>query len=108
MGDGEFVGGGSVRWRVRNSISFLSLCSPKGARGKDLDPKDDDGMFRVIVNGKVVAQAPVHRTKVQVQWGRDALKPLPDAPKDSARASKSASSARKPAASRTRPKARAR
>ena len=76
MGDGQFDGGGSVTWVVRNSDGEYGKGSKAGAEGKDRDPKGEGAMFRVLVNGELAALVPVIGTSIQVQWGPDAATPL--------------------------------
>ena len=68
MGDGEFQGGGSVTWTITNSDGESGEGDKNKAHGRDRDPKRDDGMFTVTVNGRVVATEPVKGTRIKVSW----------------------------------------
>ncbi len=76
MGDGQFDGGGSVTWAVRNSDGEYLKCARTEAFGKDRDPKGDGAMFRVLVNGQLAVLVPVAGARIQIQWGPDATKPI--------------------------------
>ncbi len=68
MGDGEFQGGGSVTWTITNTDGESGEGDRNRAQGKDRDPKRDDGVFTVTVNGRVVATEPVKGTRITVSW----------------------------------------
>jgi hypothetical protein len=68
MGDGEFVGGGSVTWTITNSDGESGGGDKNRSHGKDKDPKRDDGMFTVTVNGNVAVRVPVKNTTIKVNW----------------------------------------
>ena len=68
MGDGEFVGGGSVTWKVVNSDGESGGGDKNQVQGKDRDPKGPGGMFRVTVNGEVAVLVPVDGTTIKVNW----------------------------------------
>lgn len=76
MGDGEFDGGGSVTWVVRNSDGEYGRGNKTACEGKDRDPKGEGAMFRVLINGELAALTPVIGTRIQVQWGPDAEAPI--------------------------------
>ena len=59
MGDGEFVGGGSVTWTVTNSDGESGGGDKEKVHGKDKDPKGPGGMFRVTVNGELAVMVPL-------------------------------------------------
>lgn len=69
MGDSEFVGGGSVRWKVRPSKGNPGHGNPHGASGRDDDPVGP-GFFKVFDNGKLVHQTDeaIGHT-IKVEWG---------------------------------------
>lgn len=69
MGDGEFVGGGSVTWTVNNSDGESGGGNKDKVTGKDRDPKSPAGMFRVTVNGDLAVEVPVKGTTIKVHWG---------------------------------------
>jgi hypothetical protein len=68
MGDGEFVGGGSVTWTVTNSDGESGGGDKEKVHGKDRDPKGPGGMFRVTVNGELAVMVPVRGTTIKVNW----------------------------------------
>jgi hypothetical protein len=68
MGDGEFVGGGSVTWTVTNSDGESGSGDKNRAHGKDKDPKGEGGMFEVTVNGELAVRVPVRNTTIKVNW----------------------------------------
>jgi hypothetical protein len=69
MGDGEFVGGGSVEWEINNKDDN-GVGGPKQHKGKDKNPPArSGGTFSVYVNGvKIVPDFPVDGNKVKVEW----------------------------------------
>jgi hypothetical protein len=69
MGDSEFVGGGSVTWKVRPSKGDPGHGNPHGASGKDKDPVGT-GFFKVFDNGTQVYEQPeAAGHKIRVEWG---------------------------------------
>jgi hypothetical protein len=71
MGDGEFQGGGSVKWAINNEDD-----DPGGGKrehkGKDKLPKGTGGMFSVKVNGvRLVPDFPVDGNTVRVEWTKE-------------------------------------
>ena len=72
MGDGEFVGGGSVDWEINNKDDEGGGGSKK-YKGKDKKPeKNTGGMFSVKVNGvRLVPDFPVDGNTVRVEWTPD-------------------------------------
>ena len=75
MGDAEFAGGGSVDWQVNNSDGESGGGDRKGCKGKDKDPKGNDGSFAVIANGSLQFTLPATKdNKIQILWGPDAEK----------------------------------
>jgi hypothetical protein len=68
MGDGEFVGGGSVNWEITNTDDEGGGGS-KTYKGKDKKPARPGGMFSVKVNGvRLVPDFPVDGNTVKVEW----------------------------------------
>ena len=62
MGYGEFVGGGSVKWKVRHADNKEKY---------DEDPvpkKGGTGKFRILVNGSEIDQPSVDGTTIRVEW----------------------------------------
>jgi hypothetical protein len=75
MGDAEFAGGGSVDWQVTNSDGDYGGGDKKQCKGKDKDPKGNDGSFAVIANGDLKFTLPATRgNKIQILWGPEAEK----------------------------------
>jgi hypothetical protein len=73
MGDAEFAGGGSVDWQVTNSDGESGGGTKKQCKGKDKDPKGDDGSFAVIANGSLKFTLPAKKgNTIQILWGPDA------------------------------------
>lgn len=68
MGEGEFVGGGSVTWTVTNTDGESGGGDKNKVHGKDRDPKDAEARFEVTVNGQVVATPLVKGTTIKVNW----------------------------------------
>ncbi|HLG55659.1 MAG TPA: hypothetical protein VI485_10030 [Vicinamibacterales bacterium] len=69
MGEGNFSGGGSVTWEVKNSDGEYGGGDKSKVTGKDKDPKEEGAMFRVTVNGQLAALVPVKGTTIKVDWG---------------------------------------
>jgi len=69
MGDGEFVGGGSVGWEINNKDDN-AVGGPKQHKGKDKHPpQGSGGTFSVYVNGvKIVPDFPVDGNRIKVEW----------------------------------------
>ena len=69
MGDGEFVGGGSVDWEITNTDDEGGGGSKK-YKGKDKKPvRNTGGVFSVKVNGvRLVPDFPVDGNTVKVEW----------------------------------------
>ena len=62
MGYGEFVGGGSVNWRIGHA-------DKKEKHGEDAVPKKGGaGRFRILVDGKEIGSPPVDGTTIRVEW----------------------------------------
>jgi hypothetical protein len=72
MGDGNFVGGGSVKWEINNTDDDPGGGSKKH-RGRDKKPEmGNGGMFSVKVNGvRIVPDFPVDGNTVKVEWTPD-------------------------------------
>ena len=69
MGQGEFGGGGSVEWEVRNGNGHSGGGNKHVCKGKDNDPAPGSGgKFTVFVNGVQLAQVPVDGGKVVITW----------------------------------------
>ena len=82
MGDAEFAGGGSVDWQVTNSDGESGGGNKKQCKGKDKDPKGEDGSFAVIVNGslnpgarELLAQVRAGSSSLNVATGKPFMKP---------------------------------
>ena len=72
MGDAEFAGGGSVDWQVTNSDGESGGGNKKQCKGKDKDPKGEDGSFAVIANGSLKFTLPATKgNSIRVLWGPD-------------------------------------
>ena len=82
MGDGNFGGGGSVRWRINNKVDDGPGGGPRTHRGKDKGPQTEIGakLFVIFKNGRVVRGAgPVivevtladDEEQVVLKWGED-------------------------------------
>jgi len=75
MGDAQFDGGGSVKWKVRPSKGNPGQGNPHGASGKDDDPVGP-GFFKVFDNDNLV-----HETTetvghiIKVEWGPESAPP---------------------------------
>ena len=93
MGDAEFVGGGSVRWEVNNSDGESGGGDKKKCKGRDKDPKGDDGSFAVIANGSLKFTLPATQgNTIKILWGPNAASAAAYAqPETSVRATRSAS-----------------
>jgi len=77
MGDAEFAGGGSVDWEVTNSDGESGGGDKYKCKGKDKDPKGEDGSFAVIANGKLMFTLPATKgNAIKVLWGPDATKSI--------------------------------
>ena len=73
MGDAEFAGGGSVDWQVTNSDGESGGGDKKRCKGKDKDPKGDEGSFAVIANGNLQFTLPAAKgNTIKILWGPDA------------------------------------
>ena len=73
MGDAEFEGGGSVDWQVTNSDGDYGGGDKRQCKGKDKDPKGDEGSFAVIANGKLQFTLPATKgNTIKILWGPDA------------------------------------
>jgi hypothetical protein len=68
MGDGQFIGGGSVKWEVKNSDGDSGSGSKHGAKGRDKDPKGSDANFTVTITGIPSITVPVKGTTISVSW----------------------------------------
>ena len=76
MGDSEFIGGGSVRWRVTHTNGHSGNGNPRGGAGRDKDPTDPNAEFTInITTGGTVTQqpdgswtVPVRGTTIAVHW----------------------------------------
>jgi hypothetical protein len=68
MGDGEFVGGGSVSWQVNNSDGETGGGDRNRCNGRDRDPKDPNARFKVYLNGNLQFETPVNRNTIKVEW----------------------------------------
>jgi len=68
MGDGQFVGGGSVDWTITHSDGEHGNADPKGGRGKDRDPKNPNGKFKVWLNDELKFEADVRGNRIKVEW----------------------------------------
>jgi hypothetical protein len=68
MGDGQFIGGGSVEWRVTHSNGHTGGGGKGGGNGKDNDPSDGEGNFVITVTGHPAITAPVKGTTITVVW----------------------------------------
>ena len=72
MGDAEFAGGGSVDWQVTNSDGESGGGNKRQCKGKDKDPKGEDGSFAVIVNGSLKFTLPATKgNSIRILWGPD-------------------------------------
>jgi hypothetical protein len=71
MGDGQFEGGGSVKWEVTNSDGEYGGGDKEKCKGKDKDPKHSDGKFRVLLNGQLQFEVPVEKNTIRVEWDSD-------------------------------------
>jgi hypothetical protein len=101
MGDAEFAGGGSVSWEVTNSDGESGGGDKYNCKGKDKDPKGDNGSFAVIANGKLMFTLPATKgNAIQVLWGPDTSVTTSARPTTSSRAT--ASAAKKTTKSRTK------
>jgi hypothetical protein len=72
MGDGNFIGGGSVDWEINNKDDDGGGGSKK-YKGKDKKPeRQTGGMFSVKVNGvRLIPDFPVEGNTVRVEWTPD-------------------------------------
>jgi hypothetical protein len=73
MGYGEYIGGGSVKWRVSHDVKTSpseGSGTPKGGKGRD--EGGAKSRMVVVVNGKEVANVDCDTARVVVLWGRDA------------------------------------
>ena len=62
MGYGEFVGGGSVKWKVSHG-------DKKEKWDEDSVPKKGGaGKFRILVNGSEIDHPSVDGTTIRVEW----------------------------------------
>jgi hypothetical protein len=87
MGEGNFSGGGSVSWEVINSDGESGGGDEKKCKGKDRDPKGDDGSFAVFANGslKFVLSA-TNGNAIRVVWGPEAVSALAESTVSASRA----------------------
>jgi len=70
MGDGEFIGGGSVKWEVNNSDGDTGGGNKKQCKGRDNDPKGEDPFFVVYVDGNPQFTHPATKGhSIKVVWG---------------------------------------
>src|SRR5262245_49389741 len=70
MGDSEFVGGGSVKWKVRHSKGDNGNGNANGGNGKDKDPQGPNATFLVYADDHCVFSHPATSGhKVSVFWG---------------------------------------
>ena len=78
MGDAQFDGGGSVKWKVRPSKGDPAHGNPNGANGKDKDPEsssDPNAQFTINITGGTVTPqgagswtVPVNGTTITINW----------------------------------------
>jgi len=68
MGDSEFVGGGSVRWRVTHSNGHSGSGNPRGGAGRDKDPTDPNAQFTINITGLSQITVPVDGTTIEIHW----------------------------------------
>ena len=74
MGEGNFSGGGSVYWEVINSDGESGGGDKKKCKGKDRDPKGDDGSFAVFANGNLKFVLPAKKgNEIRVVWGPESV-----------------------------------
>ena len=72
MGDGEFVGGGSVKWEINHKDDETEGGSKKHKGTDKLPIKGTGGVFSIKVNGvRVVPDFPADGNKIKVQWTPD-------------------------------------
>lgn len=73
MGDGNFVGGGSVKWDINTKDDDSPGGGPRKYGGRDKKPeRQTGGMFSIKVNGvRVVPDFPVDGNVVKVEWTPD-------------------------------------
>jgi hypothetical protein len=69
-GYGEFSGGGSVKWEIKNGDGDSGSGNKDGAKGRDKDPKNG-GFFRVLINGNVVNTYRCDGTTIRVEWSEE-------------------------------------
>ena len=75
MGDAQFDGGGSVKWKIRHSKGDHGHGNPNGGNGKDKDPLDGSGgKFRVFRNeqGVETEMIPLNTVEgnyIRIVWG---------------------------------------
>lgn len=81
MGDSEFIGGGSVEWKVKPSKGDPGHGNPNGAKGKDKDPQsssDPNAQFTITATNPTGATltpqpdgswtVPVNGTTIKINW----------------------------------------
>lgn|SRR5262245_38845108 len=68
MGDSEFIGGGSVRWRVTHSNGHSGNGNPRGGAGRDKDPTDPNAQFTINITGLSQITVPVDGTTIEIHW----------------------------------------
>jgi hypothetical protein len=68
MGDGQFDGGGSVKWQVTHSDGDTGSGNKDKCNGRDKDPKDPNARFRVWLNGTLQFEAPVNGSSIKIEW----------------------------------------
>ena len=74
MGDAQFDGGGSVSWEVVNSDGESGGGNKNKCKGKDKDPKGEDGSFAVIANGSLMFTLPATKgNTIKILWGPSAV-----------------------------------
>ena len=70
MGDGQFVGGGSVDWTITHTDGDRGNGNQGGGNGRDRDPKNPNAKFRVFLNDVLQFEADVRGNRIKVEWGR--------------------------------------
>jgi hypothetical protein len=83
MGDGNFGGGGSVRWLINNKVDDSPGGGPRTHRGKDKGPQTEFGAKLFVIfknaqvhdgpNGAVIVEVTLADDPEQVvlKWGDD-------------------------------------
>ena len=76
MGDAQFDGGGSVKWKVKPSKGDPYHGNPNGANGKDKDPdpsSDPNAQFTINITGLSEITVPVRGTTITIHWPGSSL-----------------------------------